>query len=204
MSDLATAQVHTTPWSGRAGTGWVSNVNAEWHGRALLAFGAIVVAHWAEHVAQAFQIWGLGYKPSAAHGLIGAEWPWLVTSEWLHYLFALVMLVGIAALRPGFSGRSKTFWTIALVIQIWHFFEHQILFIQAQTHHYWFGGKVPTSVLQQFWPMDRVQLHLVYNTLVTIPMVVAMYFHVWPPEHERGRVGRCACDRTTADLALAA
>lgn len=204
MTDALVVPVGAASGRGRAGAGRIAALNKEWHGRALLILGAVVVAHWAEHIVQAIQIWGLGYRPSAAHGMIGAEWPWLVTSEWLHYLFALLMLVGIAVLRPAFSGRARTFWTIALVIQIWHFFEHQILFVQAQTHHYWFGGKVPTSVLQHFWPMDRVQIHLVYNTLVTIPMVVAMYFHRWPPEHERGIVRHCACHHPTPELRLAA
>src|SRR5262249_24781817 len=149
---------------------------ADWHRGGLLVFGLVVAAHWAEHVAQMVQILVLHYQPSAAHGLLGAEWPWLVTSEWLHYGFALIMLAGLSFLRPGFAGRARTFWNIALVIQIWHFFEHQILLVQAITHHDWFGASVPTSILQQLWPMDRAQLHLVYNTLVTIPMLVALYY----------------------------
>lgn len=174
----------------------LDQLNTRWHKTALMVFGAVVVGHWVEHIAQAVQIWGLHYKKSAAHGLIGAEWPWLIKSEWLHYGFALVMLVGLAALYRGFSGRAKVFWGLALAIQVWHFFEHQILLIQAQTHHYWFGAKVPTSVLQHVWPMDRPEIHLVYNTLVTIPMAVALYFHTYPPLHERGQASACSCDRT--------
>ncbi|MGH2513230.1 MAG: hypothetical protein ACRDGQ_11145, partial [Candidatus Limnocylindrales bacterium] len=72
---------------------------------------------------------------------------------------------------------------------------------QAQTHHYWFGAKVPTSVLQHFWPMDRPELHLVYNTLVTIPMIVALYFHMYPPLHEREQETQCSCNKTAVPVA---
>jgi hypothetical protein len=34
------------------------------------------------------------------------------------------------------------------------------------------GAKEPTSVLQLFFP--RIELHLFYNSVVTIPIVVAM------------------------------
>jgi hypothetical protein len=98
-------------------------------------------------VAQVCQIWLLGYTKAAAHGLIGAEWPWLVTSEWLHYLFAVTMLFGLILLLPGFRGRAHAFWAVALVLQTWHLIEHQVLLIQAQTRHYWFGAPVPRNPL---------------------------------------------------------
>lgn len=174
----------------------LERLNGRWHRTALLVFAVVIVGHWAEHVAQAYQIWVLHYPKARALGLLGMLWPWLISSEWLHYGFALVMLVGLVLLLPGFQGRARVFWGIALGIQVWHFFEHQILLIQAQTHHYWFGAKAPTSVLQTLWPMGRPELHLVYNTLVTIPMIVALYFHMYPPLHERGASSACSCDRT--------
>ena len=78
--------------------------------------------------------------------------PWLVKQEWLHYGYALVMLIGLIILRPGFVGRARTWWTIALAIQVWHHFEHLLLLIQAQTHTYLLGRKEPTSLLQLFFP----------------------------------------------------
>ena len=57
-------------------------------------------------------------------------------------------------------------------ISIWHLFEHTLLFAQATIHHNLFGKPVPTSLLQLVIP--RVELHLFYNTLVTVPVVVAM------------------------------
>lgn len=152
-----------------------SRVNADWHGRALWIFGAIVGLHWAEHVVQSAQIWLLHYHRADARGLFGTWWPWLVTSEWLHYGFALVLLAGLVALLPGFRGLARRWWWIALVIQLWHFLEHLFLFVQAQTGVYWFGAAVPTSVVQFLWPGHRPELHLVYNTLVTVPLVVALW-----------------------------
>lgn len=173
-----------------------TRLNTGWHERALWIFGGIVLLHWAEHIVQAAQIWALGYEKPAARGFLGAVWPWLVSSEWLHYGFAVVMLAGLAVLLPGFTGRARTWWIVALAIQVWHLVEHQILFIQAQTGTPWFGAKGPSSVIQQFWPMARPEIHLVYNMLVTVPMLVALWFHMYPPLHERGRETACTCDRT--------
>lgn len=57
-----------------------------------------------------------------------------------------------------------------------------MLFYQSNSHQYFFGGKVPTSVGQIRIP--RIELHLIYNTLVFIPMVVAMYRHLYPPARD--------------------
>jgi len=94
----------------------------------------------------------------------------------MHYAYAVIMLVALFLLRTGFTGRARRWWSLALVIQFWHHIEHLLLIIQASTHQFFFGGKVPTSVLQIFFP--RVELHLFYNTIVFIPMVVAMIPHV--------------------------
>ena len=37
-----------------------------------------------------------------------------------------------------------------------------------------------------------MELHLFYNTLVTIPMVVAMFYHMYPTYEEEGHM-RCNC-----------
>src|SRR5258706_5514934 len=161
----------TAPLAG----GFISAVNSRYHRIALNSFMVVVLAHWAEHIAQAYQIWVLNWPRPKAKGLLGFVWPWLVTSEWLHYGYAIVMLIALFALRPGFTGRARTWWTIALVIQFWHHIEHLLLLIQAQSGHDLFGKKVPTSVMQLFFP--RVELHLFYNSIVFIPMIIAVYYH---------------------------
>jgi hypothetical protein len=150
---------------------------------------AIVLAHWGEHLAQAYQIWVMGWPPSKANGILGLWYPQLIKTETLHYGYALVMLIGLWVLRKGFVGRSRTWWNISLGIQIWHHFEHFLLITQATLHHNLMGKPVPFSVLQFFFP--RVQLHLFYNSIVFIPMVIAMYYHMFPPEGEAPAA--CSC-----------
>ncbi|HEY8209887.1 MAG TPA: hypothetical protein VIG99_20505, partial [Myxococcaceae bacterium] len=53
-----------------------------------------------------------------------------------------------------------------------------------------FGGTVPTSI-GQIW-IPRIELHLIYNTLVFIPMVIAMYYHLFPSPEEQAQ-HQCSC-----------
>lgn len=114
----------------------------------------------------------------------------VITSEWLHYGYALVMLAGLFVLRKGFVGRARTWWNIALGIQVWHHLEHLLLLLQAITGSYLLGRSVPTSIVQLVAP--RVELHLFYNAVVFAPMVVAMVLHLWPRPAERAQM-RCTC-----------
>jgi hypothetical protein len=168
----------------------LTRLNGDSHRLALNVFLFVVVAHWAEHVAQAIQIWGLGWPRPQALGLLGMAFPWLIKEEWLHYGYALVMLIGLIVLRHGFTGRARTWWTVALVIQFWHHFEHLLLLIQAQFHVYLLGRSEPTSLLQLFFP--RVELHLFYNSIVFLPMMVAMYLHLRPSRAESAAMS-CNC-----------
>jgi hypothetical protein len=173
-------------------------LNHRGHRIALGVFMFVVLAHWAEHIAQAIQIWGLGWSRPRAKGLLGLAYPWLVTSEWLHYGFALVMLIGLFVLRGGFVGRARTWWGIALGIQFWHHIEHLLLLVQAATGTYLLGKTQPTSILQLVFP--RVELHLFYNTIVFIPMVIAMYYHLRPKPAERALM-QCTCTPAPAAAA---
>jgi hypothetical protein len=169
---------------------FLRKINHEWHKPALQAFMVIVLAHWAEHLVQAFQIYVLGWPVPESRGVLGHWFPWLVKSEALHYGYALVMLVGLWTLREGFQGRSRTWWTIALWIQFWHHIEHALLQGQAIAGRNFFDSPVPLSVLQMWIP--RVELHLFYNTVVFVPMVIGMYYHLFPPADEEPHRG-CTC-----------
>jgi hypothetical protein len=171
------------------GPGLIDKLNGVWHEKALRVYLVIVIAHWAEHLLQAFQIWGLGMARPDAKGALGMVWPWLVTSEWLHYGYAIVMLIGLIILRPGFVGTARTWWTASLLIQFWHHIEHFAVLTQAVTHNNWFGKPVPTSFVQLVVP--RVELHLFYNAVVFVPMVIAMYYHLRPPAGDP--IASCAC-----------
>ena len=169
---------------------FVQKLNTEWHERANYAFVAVVLAHWAEHLAQTFQIYVLGWKPPDARGVLGLWYPWLVKSETLHYGYAIVMLVALWMLRTGFKGRAHTWWMVAFWIQFWHHIEHLVLQIQPIIGHNLFGKPVPFSFIQLIVP--RVELHLIYNTVVFVPMMVAMYHHLFPSESDE-RQHECSC-----------
>jgi hypothetical protein len=169
----------------------LQRLNAQGHERALQGFTVIVLAHWAEHLLQAFQIYGLGWPVPQARGALGFFFPYLMTSEMLHYGYELVMLAGLWILRAGFTGESdRKWWTVALSIQFFHHIEHFLLQGQYLLGQNLFDKPVPTSIVQLWIP--RVELHLFYNTIVFIPMMIAMYFHMFPPP-AAARQQQCAC-----------
>ena len=178
------------PVSASAPGGLVERLNTTWHKPALLSFMVIVLAHWAEHLTQAFQIYVLQWPIPESRGVLGLWFPWLVKSELLHYGYALVMLIGLWILRPGFLGAARTWWTAALAIQFWHHIEHGLLQGQALLGKNLFDSPVPTSIVQLWVP--RVELHLFYNPVVFIPMLIAMFHHLLPSSEDRARMV-CSC-----------
>ena len=64
----------------------VERLNGPRHELALRAFTVIVLAHWGEHLLQAYQIYGLGWPVPEARGLLG-------------YFYPMADQVGSAALR---------------------------------------------------------------------------------------------------------
>lgn len=168
----------------------MDKLNGPWHKYSLWVYTAIVLAHWAEHLAQTTQIYILGWPVPESRGVLGLWYPWLIQSEALHYLYALVMLICFWILRKGFVGRSYTWWMIAFWIQFWHHIEHALLQGQAIFHHNLFGSPVPISLVQLVVP--RVELHLFYNTIVFAPMVIAMFYHMFPLPDEEAQM-HCTC-----------
>jgi hypothetical protein len=111
------------------------------------------------------------------------------------------MLIGLWLLRSGFNGRVDRFWwLLALGIQFFHHFEHALLQAQAIAGHNLLGRPVPTSLVQIWVP--RVELHLFYNTIVFIPMVIAMYHHMFPAPATNAR-RQCTCASHGRQLAPA-
>lgn len=170
--------------------GFIEKLNGPWHKRALQIFMVIVLAHWAEHLVQAYQVYALKWPMHEARGVLGQAFPWLVHSEVLHYGYAVIMLAGIWAFLPGFVGRARAWWLAALVIQFWHHIEHALLQTQVITGHNLFGATQPTSIIQLFVP--RLELHLVYNTIVFVPMMIGMYYHLFPSTSEAAHM-QCTC-----------
>jgi len=175
-----------------AGRSLLERLNGSYHERALQAYMAIVLAHWAEHLLQAFQIYALGWPVPEARGLVGYFFPWVIQSETLHYGYALVMLAGLWVLRAGFTGGlDRKWWTVALAVQFFHHIEHLLLILQAIVGANLLGRPVPTSLVQLWVP--RVELHLFYNTIVFVPMVIAMYYHMFPTRSEAA-TQQCTCN----------
>lgn len=228
MASIATAQACSIPLAHR---GLIDKLNAEWHKPALLTYAFIVLAHWAEHLVQAFQVYVLHWPLKQSLGLLGMPFPWLVRSELMHYLYAIVMLIGLWFLRKGFVGRSRTWWMVAFWIQFWHHIEHALLQGQVLYGANFLGAPAPISVIQMlgliegtgstgfnglmagppqhpFTPLmlavRRVEVHLFYNTIVFVPMAIAMYLHMFPtPEEEAHMQCGCAWHKRTREAAPA-
>lgn len=170
---------------------FIGRLNGERHEFALRLFMVIVLGHWVEHLLQGLQIYVLGWPVPEARGAVGLLFPALIKSEALHYGYAVVMLIGLWLLRTGFTGKVDRFWwTVALCIQFFHHIEHALLQGQVLIGHNLMGRPVPTSIAQLWVP--RVELHLFYNTIVFLPMVIAMYYHLFPPSQEE-KVPQCSC-----------
>ena len=180
---MATARTGLTSRKRSVLAPWVDWMNGPAHEKALWLYMVIVLAHWAEHVLQAYQIFVLHWPRPASLGAIGLIFPWLVTTEILHFGYAVFMLAGLFLLRPAFLGTARVWWDISLGIQIWHFIEHALLQGQALAGHNLFGSPVPISIVQ-LW-IARPELHLLYNGAVFIPMVAAMLYHKYPPAKDR-------------------
>lgn len=175
-------------------TGLLRELNTTWHERALWVYAAIVLAHWLEHLVQGYQIWVLGMARPDSLGALGAVAPWLVQSELMHFGYAVFMLIGLIVLASGFSGTAAKWWYASLIIQSWHFIEHALLQGQVAVGSNLFHSDSPMSVFQQWIP--RVELHLLYNLLVFIPMVVAMVLHAGSSDSDSPDA--CSCALKTA------
>ncbi len=182
---MTTATTHMTTMQT---TGLIEKLNGAWHEKALWVFMVVVIGHWAEHIAQGVQIWVLDMPRPEALGGLGLLFPVLVSSEAMHFGFAITMFAGLYFLGRGFQGTSRKWWKASLALQGWHFIEHAVLFGQVIVGTNLFGSPVPSSLLQPFVP--RPELHLFYNFIVFVPMVVAMWLHTRPGEDD---ANACSC-----------
>ncbi|HAX77574.1 MAG TPA: hypothetical protein DCY88_17485 [Cyanobacteria bacterium UBA11372] len=174
----------------------IHTLNGRWHKLAMQIFMIVIISHLLEHIAQVFQLWVLGWKRPDCMGLLGLVYPWMMKTEWLHYGHALFMLVGLALLRPSIVGQARIWWDTAFVIQFWHHIEHALLLGQSLIHHNFNDFAAPVSIAQlvaqqlsgqppvgQPW-LPRIELHLFYNLIVLIPMLIALYYHRFPPANK--------------------
>jgi hypothetical protein len=161
--------------STKRSTAWRTRLNGPLHERALWLYMVIVLGHWLEHLLQVYQIYVLGWLPKAAGGLIGLWLPRLVESEVLHFAYNLSLWAGLLLLLPGFVGTARGWWKGALVLQSWHLFEHTLLQVQWLTGRYLFGASKQIGIGELWFP--RVELHFMYNLIVFVPLMIAMYLY---------------------------
>jgi hypothetical protein len=192
-------------------------LNTSWHKYALWFFAFITLAHWGEHLCQAFQVYVLHMPLKRSFGMVGLVFPRLVQTEALHYGYALVMLVFLWVLRKGFTGRAYVWGMIAFWIQFCHHIEHGLLQAQVIYGANFFDAPAPISIIQMIGFLHgspekgfgglmgdgapfsvmtmfvrRVEVHLFYNTIVFVPMAIGMYLHVFPTPEEEQHMG-CTC-----------
>ena len=67
----SSSSVHGIGVTQAGGTGLHDKLNSRWHERALQLFMLVVLGHWAEHLAQAVQIYALGWPRPQAGGVPG-------------------------------------------------------------------------------------------------------------------------------------
>ncbi|MFW6096999.1 MAG: hypothetical protein ACOC9Z_02935 [Chloroflexota bacterium] len=170
----------------------MDRINKDWHEPALWLYMVVVFGHWLEHIIQAYQVFILGWARPDAGGVLGLWFPALASSELLHFAYNLLLFVGLWALRPAFRGRSRLFWNVALALQGWHFVEHLLLQLQWLSGYYLFGASQQMGIGQLWLP--RVELHFLYNSIVFIPMVLGLFYHLYPPQSGSGRAP-CSCTR---------
>jgi hypothetical protein len=173
-------------------------LNGPWHAPALLLFFSPILFHMSEHFVQIVQLYMLQIDRADALGIVGIWFPAAVQSEGLHFSFAVFTLAGLVLLRPAFEGRARFWWSVALTVEFWHQFEHVILLFQRVTGEFFFGAVMPTSIVQVLVP--RIELHLMYNTLVFVPMLIAVSAHLYPAASARV-TSICGCCRRQAQPA---
>lgn len=114
------------------------------------------------------------------------------SAQFVPYVCALLLLVGLWVLRIGFKGRAAWWWLGAFWVQFWHHLEHAVLEGQVIAGRNLFQQAAPTSLLGLLLPQDL--LHLAYATLVLLFMVGALARHRSPAPAEAVQ-HNCGCAR---------
>lgn len=151
-------------------------LSERWFRRLLILYLVLIVGHFAEHVLQLIQAAVLSWPRAEAGGLLGLWTPQLLTNESLHFSYNLMQLVGLLVLSYHVTGRARTWWRIAIAVQLWHFFEHFLLQSQWLTGIFFFNAAKQMGIGELFVP--RLELHFMYNALVFVPTMIGVYFYV--------------------------
>jgi hypothetical protein len=123
--------------------------------------------HVMEHVVQVTQLRILGLSGEHAHGVFGA-----LDIEWVHFVWNAWVMVAVVALL---LGRQRNLWLwIAAPLAAWHLLEHTVLIVlylvtgtEGSPGLLAVGGLLANGV-----PLARPDLHLVYNLVETLPLLI--------------------------------
>ncbi len=126
--------------------------------------------HVIEHVAQIVQIHILGLPLKEARGIFGA-----LDIEWVHFIWNSWVLIAVVLLLTRFRD-NRWLWA-TLVLAGWHELEHVVIMYRYLTtgvagtpgllSH---GGAIAGGT-----PLIRPDLHMLYNVIETVPLVVAFF-----------------------------
>jgi len=146
------------------------------HATKVLLYMFIVFGHFSEHAIQIYQIYGMGWIPKEAGGILGLWLPALAQAEVLHFAYNFFQLAGLLLLFSGFVGSARSWWKVAIAAQCWHFFEHLLLQVQWLLGIYLFGASQPMSLGQLLLP--RAELHFIYNFVVFVPTIIGVMLYL--------------------------
>jgi hypothetical protein len=170
-------------------------VGARWNYRRhhwLVLFYVLVVTqtgHFLEHVAQMIQLHTLNLTGLAARGVFGA-----LDIEWVHFLWNAWVLLAAALLLVRF--RHNPWLWFSTLFAAWHGLEHTyILWIYLTTHVSGTPGWLSLGgAIRGGLPVQRPDLHFVYNLVETVPLVVAF---IWQLRQPAARAREVRAGRTS-------
>jgi hypothetical protein len=163
---------------------WLNRVYGVW----IAFFGVVALpqlGHFGEHLGQMIQIHWQGAAPPKAHGAVGA-----LDIEWVHFLWNLWVLIGVAILMMQFR-RNPWLWVTA-VVGAWHFAEHVAIMLA-----FWSTGKPgDPGLLAKGGDIGgglniiRPDLHFIYNLAMTAPLMAAFFYQLRESRNLERRLGR--------------
>ena len=146
---------------------WLARRHDAW----LALFYVLVVSqggHLLEHVVQVAQVHVLGMAPPDANGVFTA-----LDAEWVHFLWNTWVLAATVPLVLRY--RDNSWLRLAAVAAVWHELEHAYLIVGHVMNGtvgdpglLAGGGALGGGV-----PVTRIDLHVAYNVIETLPIVVA-------------------------------
>ena len=128
--------------------------------------------HYIEHVSQMVQIHGFDRAGAEAHGVVG-----VLDIEAVHFGWNTFVFLALVVLVTRFR-RNPWLWAAAGVAT-WHQAEHSFTFFVYAT-----TGKLMPGLLEMGGriagglPIMGPNLHFIYNTLETMPLIAAFFFQL--------------------------